>query len=122
MNRSFRPCKHPGCPGITRDPSGYCAAHMVDHDEAERKYTQERNKINHAIYDYTWQKKIQPAYLRAHPLCEKCLREGRTRAATLVHHIKPTKEGGTHDTYNLEASCNPCHEEREGPNRWKRRQ
>lgn len=51
------------------------------------------------------------------PLCERCLEEGRIRAATEVHHVKPVEDGLTlsdkrqlmFDAHNLRALCHECH-------------
>ena len=55
--------------------------------------------------------------LSHHPLCARCQAEGRTRAATEVHHITPVEEGLTpadkralmYDTHNLQPLCHECH-------------
>ncbi|WP_337571891.1 HNH endonuclease signature motif containing protein [Prevotellamassilia timonensis] len=55
--------------------------------------------------------------LSRHPLCERCQAEGRTRAATEVHHITPVEEGVSpldkrtlmFDAHNLQALCHECH-------------
>lgn len=65
-------------------------------------------------------------YLSAHPLCEECLKSGRTRAAQEVHHVKPILSGQSEETMrrlaydptNLQALCHECHKakhERQGP-------
>lgn len=35
--------------------------------------------------------------------------EGKATVATMVHHIRPLREGGTNDEENLMALCNACH-------------
>lgn len=55
--------------------------------------------------------------LTAHPLCQRCEAEGRTTAATEVHHVRPVEEGATarekerlmFDAHNLRALCHDCH-------------
>ena len=39
-----------------------------------------------------------------------CRAHGRFVVATLVHHIKPLGDGGTHDESNLMSLCVSCHE------------
>lgn len=39
-------------------------------------------------YGYKWQK-ARERYLREHPLCVYCQREGRVTVATVVDHIEP---------------------------------
>lgn len=55
--------------------------------------------------------------LTAYPLCQRCLAEGRTTAATEVHHVKPVEEAigykeklrRMYDPHNLRALCHDCH-------------
>lgn len=55
--------------------------------------------------------------LTANPLCERCEEEGRLRAASEVHHIKPIESAVTfadmqtlaYDMHNLRALCHECH-------------
>ena len=64
-------------------------------------------------------KMIRAEYLRQHPLCERCQREGFIRSAIDVHHRVPVETGKTEqemerlaynlDGNNLEALCIPCH-------------
>ena len=64
-------------------------------------------------------KNIRRAYLQAHPLCERCQREGFVRSAIDVHHKVPVETAKTEqemerlaynlDGNNLEALCVPCH-------------
>lgn len=51
------------------------------------------------------------AYLREHPLCVHCQKQGRTTAAYCVDHIDgrgPLGERG-YDLANLQALCESCH-------------
>ena len=65
-------------------------------------------------------KTIRANYLRQHPLCERCLREGPYyRSAVDVHHRVPVESAKNEqemerlaynmDGGNLEALCIPCH-------------
>jgi 5-methylcytosine-specific restriction protein A len=70
-------------------------------------------------------KQLRADYLRAHPLCERCQREGEAAgipggyvsAAIDVHHKVPVETAKTaaemerlcYDPRNLEALCIPCH-------------
>lgn len=55
--------------------------------------------------------------LTAHPLCQRCGRQGLLTPATEVHHIKPVEEALTraertrrmYDPHNLLALCHACH-------------
>lgn len=60
-------------------------------------------------YDRHWQR-FRLWYLRAHPLCEECLRQGRTEPARDVDHITPLVQGGARlDPDNVQALCHSCH-------------
>ncbi len=62
-------------------------------------------------------RRLRAAVLSEHPLCAVCLREGRTAAATEVHHITPVEAGVTarrrerlaYDVANLMPLCHGCH-------------
>ena len=70
-------------------------------------------------------KQLRADYLRVHPLCERCQREGEAAgipggyvsAAIDVHHKVPVETAKTaaemerlcYDPRNLEALCIPCH-------------
>lgn len=57
-----------------------------------------------------WQRKaVRERYLRAHPLCAECERQGRLAAATELDHVVPLSKGGTHDDANLQGLCRECH-------------
>ena len=79
------------------------------------------------LYSKRW-KLIRADYLRQHPLCERCRREGIAAgvlpdgyitSAVDVHHKTPVERGRTPqemerlaynlDGNNLEALCIPCH-------------
>ena len=102
-----RPCRMTGCPNLMDRKSCYCETHektMQRHyDHFTRGYDQ------HERYGNSW-KKIRDRHLAGHPLCEMCKEQGRYVLATLVHHILPISEGGTHDESNLMSLCVSCHE------------
>ena len=62
-------------------------------------------------------KLLRQEYLRAHPLCERCKREGLVRSAIDVHHKVPVESAHSiqemeqlaFDWNNLQALCIPCH-------------
>lgn len=63
-----------------------------------------------------WQK-LRNMYIHEHPLCERCLANGRSVAAEEVHHKKPFSTGATIDerwsllldVNNLMSLCKDCH-------------
>ena len=59
-------------------------------------------------YGRAWQV-IRKYILSRNPLCRECERLGLVSLATDVHHIKPLRDGGTHETDNLMPLCHSCH-------------
>ena len=90
------PCGYPGCPELTGRQ--YCPAHEKVVSSQYNRYG--RTPEMKRRYNGAWPR-VRRAFLAAHPLCEMCLREGRTTAAEEVHHIVPLADGGTHDESNL---------------------
>ena len=99
-----RPCSYPGCPELTN--GRYCEKHKRLINRQYEKY--ERDPQTKYRYNGRW-KKIRDRYIRAHPLCEECMKYGRYTKATQVHHVLPLSEGGTSDEKNLMSVCNECH-------------
>ena len=60
-------------------------------------------------YGRSW-KRIRDRYIKAHPLCELCLKEGKYTPATEIHHIKFVEDGGGNEDSNLLAVCHSHHE------------
>lgn len=64
-------------------------------------------------------KNLRHAHLLAHPLCERCLSQGRVTPAVHVHHIKPFLLGQNRperlklllDPNNLMSVCVSCHQQ-----------
>lgn len=101
-----KPCSYPGCPRLTDDV--YCEEHMK---QVVRQYEQHGRDKNHSKrYGRGWQA-IRRAYVQAHPLCERCLKQGRYVKVEEVHHIKPLADSGTNDESNLMSLCRKCHAE-----------
>jgi len=69
-------------------------------------------------YDRRW-RKVRAVKLRKNPLCERCLDEGRTKAADLVHHKDRNSKNNRHN--NLEALCISCHDIEHKHDRFKKR-
>lgn len=86
--KPLRPCRHPGCPALTRD--GYCPQHRPV--KASRRGSAQW----HGWYNLPiWTDDLRPAQLLREPFCRECARQyppgdprHRTRA-TVVDHIKP---------------------------------
>lgn len=87
MNRAFRPCKHTGCPNLTRDVSGYCKDHIEEYRQRDRY----RKSAYARGYDTQWER-FRLSYLSKHPLCEDSLAEGKYVPATEIHHKKKLRD------------------------------
>jgi 5-methylcytosine-specific restriction protein A len=102
--KAKKPCKYQGCPNLT--DGSYCEVHAKQNAREYEKYR--RDPDTRKRYNREWTR-IRDRYIAAHPLCEKCERNGRVVTAQEVHHIKPLSAGGTHDEGNLMALCKRCH-------------
>lgn len=71
---------------------------------------------NKLIHTGKW-REIRRSVLTEHPLCQRCLADGRITAASEVHHIRPVEEAFTaaekeqrmYDPGNLLSLCHACH-------------
>ena len=68
------PCRHPGCPKLVPKGQKYCDEHVGQHPEEVRSAAARG-------YGSRW-RRLSSAFLRAHPLCAACQREGRYVKAT----------------------------------------
>lgn len=94
-------CSYPGCNELCHDR--YCAKH-------KKLVAREQNKSNSKIYTYQW-RRTSKAFLKEHPLCVHCEKEGRLTPATEVDHIIP-HNGDMKlfwDRSNWQALCKKCH-------------
>jgi len=74
-----------------------------------KQYNQfERDPLSNKRYGRSW-KRIRDRFIKAHPLCEECRKQGRLTPAEEVHHILPLSKGGTNEMGNLLSLCKPCH-------------
>jgi len=98
------PCKHPGCSRLVSYGAKYCEEHETMH-RSDVKGTKEKG------YENKW-RKARVRFLKAHPLCLKCMDQGRFVKATVVDHIVPHR--GDQALFWDEASwqplCKPCHD------------
>lgn len=103
--KALKPCKHPGCPNLT--DGLYCQQHKPLHPD--------RPSAAKRGYGYRW-RQVRARYLRKHPLCVKCLAEGRYVTATVVDHIIPFRNDDfLHwDENNFQALCKYHHDKKTG--------
>lgn len=61
-------------------------------------------------YGYKWQQ-ARAGWLRKHPLCVFCEKDGRTTAASVVDHIEPHRGDMVlfWDSSNWQSLCATCH-------------
>ena len=102
--KSKCPCRHPGCPHLVEAGQLYCSEHAKLH---ERPSSAKRG------YNNKW-RRVRAAYLRKHPMCVKCMAEGRFTPATVVDHITPHRGNPVlmWDENNYQALCKPCHDKK----------
>ena len=98
------PCKHPGCAALVPAGTKYCDTHKPLHPE------EVRSAANRG-YDSQWQK-ARKRYLLAHPLCIRCMEQGRYVKATVIDHIEPHRGDPIlfWDEENWQALCKHCHD------------
>lgn len=101
-----RPCRYSGCSQLAVGGGQYCAEHQRAADETYKKF--ERSPDVNRTYGRSW-KRIRDRYVRQHPLCEQCLKEGRLTLVDEVHHILPISQGGKSTPDNLMSLCRSCH-------------
>lgn len=86
-HRTKKACSRPGCPELVPVGTMFCKAHTKQlHKDIDAR----RGTAHSRGYTGAWQK-ASKGYLRKHPLCVLCEREGKVNAATLVDHIIPHK-------------------------------
>ena len=101
-----RPCGVTGCPNLAVDGGMYCQEHAKKRQRDYDRYKRPSDYGNR--YGREW-KRIRARYVLRHPLCERCLKEGRLTSVEEVHHILPISQGGDHRESNLMSLCQSCH-------------
>lgn len=107
-SKAKKPCRYPGCPNLTDQT--YCEAHRKTAQAEYNRHT--RDPESNKMYGRSW-RKVRDAYVKIHPICEDCEREGRIVPVYEVHHLIPKKRGGTDDFDNLISLCKSCHQKRD---------
>lgn len=103
-----RPCRYPGCPNLC-DSGVYCSEHAAYSNDHLRGGANARG------YDSRW-RKARALFLRRHPLCAECKRQGKLTPATVVDHIIPHRGDVTlfWDESNWQPLCAHHHNEKTG--------
>lgn len=101
------PYRSPGCANLCENGEQYCEEHKRLAERHYEKFT--RGYSAGKRYGRSW-KRLRDRYAHKHPLCERCLKEGRYVTVEEVHHIVPFSEGGANDESNLMSLCRSCHE------------
>jgi len=103
-----RPCRYPGCPNLC-DSGVYCPEHAAYSNDRLRGGATARG------YDSRW-RKARALFLRKHPLCAECKRQGKLTPATVVDHIIPHRGDMTlfWDESNWQPLCKDCHDRKTG--------
>ncbi len=98
----MKPCKHPGCPKLTEGM--YCEEHT-------RLHASDRSSASVRGYDGRWNS-ARIHFLKAHPLCVKCMEQGRLVKASVVDHIIPHRGDAKlfWDESNWQSLCKSCHD------------
>ena len=103
-SRPNTPCKQNGCPRLVTYGNKYCEDHKELH-AFESKSTKEKG------YTSRWNK-ARTRYLKLHPLCVHCQKEGKLTKARVVDHISPHR--GDQELFwnenNWQALCKSCHD------------
>lgn len=97
------PCSHPGCPRLVPRGKKYCDEHSAAHPEESRSG-------GGRGYGSKWNK-ARKRFLKKHPLCAECAKQGRYVTATDVDHIVPHRGDPAlfWDENNWQPLCHRCH-------------
>ncbi len=101
-----KPCNKAGCRKYVV-ANGYCQ----DHQDQVKQKDSYRGTAHQRGYDHQW-RKARLEFLESNPLCVMCQRDGFTKAANVVDHIKPHKGDKSlfWDKSNWQALCKRCHD------------
>ena len=115
-SKPLRPCRHPGCPELTRD--GWCPEHKPK--QAPRR----ESASWHRWYSLpVWTDDLRPGQLLREPFCRECGRRGLRTWATDVDHIRDHKGDWAlfTDRGNLQSLCHTCHSRKTMADLWRKR-
>ena len=98
------PCRYPGCPNLSDEV--YCEVH--------RALFARENAASRG-YGSQW-RTARARFLRNHPLCAACMKQGKLIPATVVDHIIPHRGDKKlfWDESNWQPLCESCHNHKTG--------
>ena len=107
-NKPKHPCGYPGCPELIDAGKYYCPKHEK---LVKANMDKSRGSAAKRGYGSKWQK-ARKTFLAKHPLCEECLKKGKTAPATVVDHIIPHRGNMKlfWDVNNWQALCKHHHD------------
>ena len=116
-NKPLRPCRHPGCPELTRE--GWCPSHKPK-PAPRRESAAWHGWYNLPVWTDT---DLRPGQLLREPFCRECARLGTRTWATDVDHIRDHKGDWSlfTDPSNLESLCHSCHSRKTARELWQTR-
>ena len=111
----LKPCCHPGCKELVRG-----VARCETHAKARKKEVDARRpNATDRGYGSRW-RRARERFLRANPLCIKCLDDGLVVAANVVDHVIDHKGNQQifWDEGNWQALCKVCHDRKTAETVW----
>ena len=110
-DRALRPCKHVGCPALTRDKNGYCTDHSGEARSADKRYEASRGGSTKQGYTYRWQQYAKRFLSQPENQICKLHLPGCTLIARCVDHIDPPNgpnDPRFWDKSNHQGACIRC--------------
>ena len=80
-----RPCAYPGC-GRLAEREQYCAEHQKAMDKYYNQF--QRDPASNKRYGRAW-KRVRDRYIKSHPLCEECEKQGKLPRRRGTPHPPP---------------------------------
>lgn len=106
--RLKKPCRHPGCPSLTR--TRFCEQHTKD--QHQRPSERWRGTAAERGYDSDWIKVAKARRVLDCFLCQLCEQNGKLTEARIVDHIIPihVRPDWRLELANTQVLCESCHQ------------
>ena len=103
------PCRHPGCPNLTR--SRFCEEHTKNN---KRPAEHRRGSAAERGYDHHWLKIAEQRRELDGYLCQPCLEQEHLQEARTVDHIIPVhvRPDWRLELGNTQVICDACHKQK----------